>query len=712
MIKLSLQKLLGTLLIGLCTLALSGPAHADPPSRVARLAHITGAVSFSPGGEVDWVRASVNRPLITGDRLWTESGARSELQLGTAAIRLGSRTSLALLNVDDRVAQVQLTQGTLNIRIWRFDRNQVFEVNTPNLAYSIRSPGSYRIEVDANGESTVVMVRSGQAEVFGEGRAFVISAGQGFEFFDTGLRDYDGFALGSGDEFDRWSSARDQRWENSVSARYVSRDLIGYEDLDEYGTWREATGYGPVWTPTRVAADWAPYRDGHWAWVEPWGWTWVDDAPWGFAPSHYGRWASIGGTWAWVPGPRDVRPVYAPALVAFVGGSNFSLSLNQGGAGAVAWFPLGPREVYRPAYSVSRDYFTNVNISNTFISTVNITNFYNNANVTNISYVNQQVPGALVAVPTSAFVQSRSVSREIMRVARDAAVTSTVIGAAPYAPMRSSVLGLSAPGVRPPEVAITRSVVARTAPPPAMVPFAARLGALTANPGRPLDAAAAAAIRSAAPAPAAAVIIAAPPQVAPVPPPAQAPSNMRTERRQAQEERRSRQPEPFQRSEMPRSGSPAGATLIAPAPDVPRPMDAGRPSRPAAIAPAPAPAPAPALPTAPPVSRALPPAVAPVPALAPGLQEERPRRGTGQVRALPPPERAPVETTTPAPRSAPQVAPAPAPQASQVVPNVETPGGRQRPETGRAAARREAASDARLLDELRRRVDENQGRRP
>ncbi|MDP9974645.1 hypothetical protein J2W39_005915 [Variovorax paradoxus] len=187
---------------------------------MARLAaYVSGAVSFSPAGENDWVRASVNRPLITGDRLWSDASALGELQMGAAAIRLGSRTSMTLLNVDDRTAQVQLTQGTLNLRIWRFERNQVFDVDTPNLAYSIRSPGSYRIEVDPRGDSTIVMVRSSQAEVFGEGRAFVIEAGRGFEFFDSGLRDYDSFALAPADDFDRWASARDRRWENSVSAR-------------------------------------------------------------------------------------------------------------------------------------------------------------------------------------------------------------------------------------------------------------------------------------------------------------------------------------------------------------------------------------------------------------------------------------------------------------------------------------------------------------
>ena len=126
--------------------------------------------------------------------------------------------------------------------------------------------------------------------------------------------------------------------------------MVGYQDLDGNGNWRVDANYGNVWFPNRVAAGWAPYRDGHWAWIDPWGWTWVDDAPWGFAVSHYGRWANLGNRWAWVPGPSRSTAYYAPALVVFVGGDNFRLTLSSGSVGGVAWFPLAPREVYRPAY--------------------------------------------------------------------------------------------------------------------------------------------------------------------------------------------------------------------------------------------------------------------------------------------------------------------------------------------------------------------------
>ena len=341
-------------------------------------------------------------------------------------IRMNAGTGVSVLNLDDRIAQLQLTQGTLNVRVRRLEPDQVFEVDTPNLAFTLRQPGEYRIEVDPDGNATTIVVRKGQGEVYGEGAAYVIDSRQPYRFTGTGLREYQYVDAPRFDEFDRWSSDRDRRYDTSVSARYVSPDVVGYQDLDANGTWRVDATYGNVWFPNRVAADWAPYRDGHWAWVDPWGWTWVDDAPWGFAVSHYGRWTNLRGTWGWVPGPVRSRAYYAPALVAFVGGSNFQLTISSGNVGGVAWFPLGPREVYRPSYPVSRGYFENVNRSNTVVNTTVINNYYNNTNVTNVVYANRQVPGAVVAVPTTAFVQSQPVGRAAVRVTREMVASAPV----------------------------------------------------------------------------------------------------------------------------------------------------------------------------------------------------------------------------------------------------------------------------------------------
>ena len=134
------------LVAGFAFLAISTGVLADPPSRVARLGYMTGAVSFSPAGENDWVQATINRPLTTGDRLWADAGARAEIQVGGAMIRMNAGTGVSVLNLDDRIAQLQLTQGTLNVRVRRLEPNQVFEVDTPNLAFTLRQPGEYRID--------------------------------------------------------------------------------------------------------------------------------------------------------------------------------------------------------------------------------------------------------------------------------------------------------------------------------------------------------------------------------------------------------------------------------------------------------------------------------------------------------------------------------------------------------------------------------------
>src|SRR5437588_7992454 len=130
----------------------------DPPSRVARLAYTGGNVSFNPAGTDDWVTAIVNRPITTGDKLWTDNGSRAELSIGSAAIRLSSNTGFSFLNLDDRTAQIRITEGTLNVRVRRLENDETFEIDTPNLAFSVLRPGNYKINVNEAGDTTVVAV--------------------------------------------------------------------------------------------------------------------------------------------------------------------------------------------------------------------------------------------------------------------------------------------------------------------------------------------------------------------------------------------------------------------------------------------------------------------------------------------------------------------------------------------------------------------------
>lgn len=461
---------IGALLVALLALLAVVPAYADddndedPPGRVARLKYTSGEVSVQPGGVNEWVAASINRPLTTSDRVWADKNSRAELHLGTAAIRLADETSVTLSNISDNTVQVELHQGTLNLTVRRLYSGEIYEIDTPNLAFTITKAGEYRFDVNSTADTTVVTVWKGRGEATGDGRAVRVESGERVRFTSGTSLAHDNFVSPHRDGFDDWCRVRDKRESGVYSARYVSPGVIGYEDLDYYGSWSYYPEYGRVWFPV-VASGWAPYSYGRWVWVRPWGWTWVDDSPWGFAPFHYGRWVHYGSRWGWVPGPYYVRPVYAPALVAWIGGG-WGVGFSFGGP-SVGWFPLGYREPYFPYYRSSQRYWRNVNVTNTRITNVTvINNYYNNrTHINNVRYANRNVPGAVIAADRNALVNSERIDRVGRRPdraqLRDATLTSNI----DVRPTRTTVLGGNQGPRNVPDRGGDRKVVTKITPP-------------------------------------------------------------------------------------------------------------------------------------------------------------------------------------------------------------------------------------------------------
>jgi hypothetical protein len=450
----------------------------DPPSRVGRLNYMEGSVSYQVQGDTDWVAADPNRPLTTGDNLWADKDSRGEVHIDSNAIRLSSETGLSFLNLDDRTVQLQLPQGKIEVHLRQLSPGDAFEIDTPNLAFTLARTGEYVISTDPGGSSTTIVVREGQGEVTGGGDSWDIDAGQQYSFNGTDQLTESEQSAPDFDDFEAWCQSRDQAENNSVSAQYVSRDVDGYYDLDAYGNWSQDADYGPVWYPSGVAVDWVPYHVGHWVYIAPWGWTWVDSEPWGFAPFHYGRWVLVGARWGWVPGPRVVRPVYAPALVGFVGGAGFGLSVSFGGGfTGVAWFPLGPRDVFVPAYRCSPRYVQYVNVTNTrVVSAIQVTNVYNtvivNREVTRVNYTYGGNVRAVTAVSRDTFVNARPVAGASVRINDDQFRNVRVVSVA-IAPTRASYIGANAKvaTARPAVPFAQRPVVANLPP---RVPIQAR----------------------------------------------------------------------------------------------------------------------------------------------------------------------------------------------------------------------------------------------
>ncbi len=412
------------------------PNSQDPPSRVARVAVLQGNVSLEPAGVDTFSAAELNYPLTVGDRIYVDNSSLSELQTGGLGVRLGNGADLTITSLSDSVAQFGLAQGS--IRVVTRDLNApdgqqaVVEIDTPNGAILVEQPGDIRVDSFPQDDTTVVTVTSGAVQITGQGVNQQLGAGQALRLAGSNPVYTEYVGILPPDGLDQFDATRERQRQNSIAIRnqYVDPDMVGVGDLDQYGDWQPSPDYGPVWYPRNVAYGWTPYSVGHWAWVAPWGWTWVDTEPWGFAPFHYGRWNNFGGRWGWVPGPPPTvfrnggwgghppRPVYSPALVAFVGGPNFSISIGFGGGsglGVTAWFPLGPREAYTPWYHTSPAYLNRVNVTNIYNTNVTeIHNTYINRtttvyNTTNVTYVNRSV--ATVAVSQKDFAAGHAISQ-------------------------------------------------------------------------------------------------------------------------------------------------------------------------------------------------------------------------------------------------------------------------------------------------------------
>lgn len=329
---------------------------AEAPGRVGRISLVQGKVTIS--GDVGDASndALLNWPVTTRNLITSAPGARAELRIGSTAIRIDGDSSLEITELDDDSMRLRLHYGSASVRVANAEVAQEFELRTAQAAVRLAGPGSLRVDAERVRDTSMVSVFDGEATVDGAGASLTVRAGRSAEVRDEDVRTLQA----QRDAFDDWSLERDRYGDGARSARYVTTEMTGYEELDRNGSWSVDAEYGNLWTPT-VVADWAPYRDGRWTWVAPWGWTWVDNAAWGYAPFHYGRWVQVNRRWAWAPGQHVRRPVWSPALVGWVGGKDWNVGFHGGQRPATGWYPLGPRDRFVPRYRLSRERLERLN---------------------------------------------------------------------------------------------------------------------------------------------------------------------------------------------------------------------------------------------------------------------------------------------------------------------------------------------------------------
>ena len=349
-----IKTLCAVLLASACTFALAQGYTQDPPARVGRISTVEGQVLVRAGdGEAQ--NALLNWPVTTDNRLSTMRGALAEFRVGAAAVRLDGDSELEVNQLDDDSFHLHLSYGTVSVRVRNPDALRGLELTTAQARVTLTEPGWVRIDAERRAGTSVVSVLEGVADVDGTTASVTLRAGKRAELTDEEVRTGALQRMA----FDNWPEALPVA---TPALRYVTDDTTGYEELDRYGAWQDDTEYGPLWLPSSVPLGWAPYSDGRWTWIAPWGWTWVDNAPWGYAPSHYGRWVLRGQRWGWAPGRERARVPWAPALVGWVGGDHGPNHGSQHGARpGVGWFPLSPHDRYVPGYRASSDYERRIN---------------------------------------------------------------------------------------------------------------------------------------------------------------------------------------------------------------------------------------------------------------------------------------------------------------------------------------------------------------
>ncbi len=439
-------------MVALCwALAMFAPAlrAADqPPAVVGRIASTQGSLFHAPGARGDqWTGIGLNYPVAGGDNLWVDGDGHAEVDYGAGQFRIAGDTNLHVSRLDEGQLALFLAGGSLIVRVRVLEPGDAARVDTPLAQIDLARPGLYRIDVSPDRSRTTVVVREGEATIAAPAVVQQVLPGQ----TATLLAGESQADIGGGtgiDSFDAWSADRDRYYDRRGQDAYVSRQMVGQVDLDDYGTWRSYPDYGAVWFPTAVAADWAPYRYGMWTSLPGWGYTWVDATPWGYAPFHYGRWAFIAGRWGWCPGTYVARPTWAPAMVAWYGGGAWGYSATSGGP-VWGWVPLGWGEPFMPWWRGcgSRCWSR-----------------YNHPYHVNLAerprappthYANWSVPGGLTAVPGAALASGQPVAINRIAIGSGAAFTPSLVASAPtIAPLPATSAALR-PGNRVPAPAST-----------------------------------------------------------------------------------------------------------------------------------------------------------------------------------------------------------------------------------------------------------------
>ena len=292
----------------LFSLLASLPAFSDSQVRIVRLSYVEGSVQIARASASGFDKALLNLPVAQGATLRSGTDGRAEVEFedGTT-IRLAPNSKaefpqLSLRDSGGRVSAVQVKLGTVYVD-YAGEKNEEFTILFSHEKLALTRSAHLRIGI-SDSDATVAVFK-GEIQI--EGPSGTVEVGKGrtasFDFLNN---DRQSLAKGiDEDSYDTWDKQQDQyhlRYASNSYSNY-SPYAYGVSDLNYYGNFFNAPGYGMMWQPYFAGVGWDPFMDGAWAFNPGWGYGWVSAYPWGWTPYHYGTWIFLPGQgWAWQPG--------------------------------------------------------------------------------------------------------------------------------------------------------------------------------------------------------------------------------------------------------------------------------------------------------------------------------------------------------------------------------------------------------------------------
>ncbi|MGD0793524.1 MAG: FecR family protein [Terriglobales bacterium] len=302
-------------------------ASAESKARIVRLSEVQGTVQIDRATGDGFDKAFINLPVIEGSRLKTGKDGRAEVEFEDGrALRLAPDsevdfTRLALGDDGQKFSTVQLVSGTVYANLHpknAHDKDKTgdqFLLNFGHESVTVSEAAHFRVELDGTRKATVAVFKgklsatspSGQFDVAEKHSATIELANNDLANDDPAKKDSfviaKNYEADPSDAWDRQQTDYHDRYASAGGSGISSPYGYGMSDLNYYGSYMTLPGYGNVWQPYFIGANWSPFQDGGWAFYPGAGYMWVSGYPWGWMPYNYGNWAFAPGFgWVWQPG--------------------------------------------------------------------------------------------------------------------------------------------------------------------------------------------------------------------------------------------------------------------------------------------------------------------------------------------------------------------------------------------------------------------------